>query len=57
MTAKEEANMWARLVALEKAIVKLLADKPEERAEEAPDLRLPEPPRDRYGTAVDRPGM
>lgn len=51
MTKAEEANMWARLVALEKAVVKLKVarDVPDQQPVEPKEGPLhPEPPRDRH---------
>ena len=54
MTAAEEANLWARIVALEEKVADLIESREGEVEQPAP---LPEPPRDRYGDAVGRPGM
>lgn len=71
MTKAEEANVWARIVALEKRIegVDYKVDSALQhyfegrQGKEAPVQQLeetvqpPDPPRDRYGMAVGRPDM
>ena len=59
MTKAEEQNMWSRLVALEKQVAKLAKPLPATRASREGELgtAIDEPPRDRYGAAVGRPGM
>jgi hypothetical protein len=57
MTPEQEANLWARLVLLERKVAQLEKNLPEQQSAKEGGPFSPEPPRDRYGTAVDRPGM
>jgi hypothetical protein len=66
VTKAEEQNMWKRLVALEEAVTKL-RDAPRKLLTNPSSSSAPregeiisgtgEPPRDRYGAEVGRPGM
>jgi hypothetical protein len=57
VTKAEEQNMWARLVALEKVVAKLLQKRDVAGPLPTVEPHAVEPPRDRYGADVGRPDM